>query len=61
MSECNYCILKRIESKAKENKAKIHIIANNIYVVEKGSKLDTSDKSKQWCAWMMYVPSNCCC
>lgn len=63
---CNYCHLKRIRERAKRDGATVHIQDNNVFVVPKGGKLNTSvdargNHGKQFVMWGMEFSYRCVC
>jgi hypothetical protein len=56
---CNYCILQGIKKRAEADGKKVTVINNDIYVHDPDCTNPT-DK-KYWVAWLMEIPSSCCC
>src|SRR5262245_52296928 len=74
MSACNYCLVRRIERKARKRGQRVVRrrgpatagLGWNVYVVPKGGRLVTRDSadgcpSRQWRGWYMEIGDRCAC
>ena len=70
LTQCNYCSLQRIKTRAKENKCyvlkfKSHEMQGlggyDIFVVPNGEKLSKKNKDKYFVSWMMEIGTECEC
>lgn len=58
LTECNYCIKKRIEKKYKE---KLVRLGNEFYVEDEEGKKTINGKKVSFIVWLMEIPNRCCC
>ena len=70
LTSCNYCRLKRIKERAKEERKRVTLMPSvfmggtEVYVHSKHvniRKLSDKDKKQHKSAWMMEIPDRCCC
>jgi len=72
LTSCNYCTLKGIRERAKENGLKVTLLIDNwfdghpsgtsVYVHPKDVKIvDKKARKKYFKAWLMEIPNKCCC
>lgn len=72
---CNYCLVRVLRAEAKKRGATVHLVpggsryfphGTDVFVVEKGEKLDASTDSKgnhgkQWKMWAAEISEMCAC
>lgn len=64
MSECNYCLLKRIKRRAHRENLVVTIIGHNVYVHPKDievDRLDCKQRGEYFTGWLMAITDHCVC